>query len=102
MFAIIKTGGKQYRVEPGQVLRIEKLGIDEGKPVEFAEVLLLSDKDATIGQPFIPNAKVTATVVSNGQAKKVTGVKFHNKVRYKRTFGHRQEYTQVKIEKISA
>lgn len=101
MFAIIRTGGKQYRVEPGQTLQIEKLKTEAGKPVEFTDVLLVSDTDTTIGQPLVSGAKVTGTVVRHGLTKKVTGVKFHNKVRYRRTYGHRQDFTAVKIDKIT-
>lgn len=101
MYAIIRTGGKQYRVAPGQDIRFEKLDTPVGKTIEFTDVLLVSDQDTTIGQPLVTGAKVTATVVNHGQATKVSGVKFHNKVRYRRTYGHRQEFTAVKIEKIS-
>lgn len=101
MYAIIRNGGKQYRVEPGLTLRLEKMKTPEGEMVEFTDVLLVSDKDTLIGQPLVTGAKVTATVVQHGQAKKVTGVKFHNKVRYRRTMGHRQEFTAVKIDTIS-
>lgn len=101
MFAIIRTGGKQYRVSPGQSLQIEKLKTPAGQSVDFTEVLLISDKVTNIGQPMITGAKVTATIINHGRSKKVTGVKFHNKVRYRRMMGHRQDYTTVKIEKIS-
>ncbi len=102
MFAIIRTGGKQYRVSPGQTLQVEKLKTEPGKTVDFTDVLLTSDKETTVGQPLVAGAKVTAKVVTHGRDSKVTGVKFHNKVRYRRTFGHRQDFTTVKIEKISA
>ncbi len=101
MFAIIRTGGKQYRVSPGDSLKIEKLKTPAGKSVEFSDVLLVSDKDTTIGTPLVTKAKVSGTVVKHAQGDKVTGYKFHNKVRYTRKLGHRQEYTEVKIEKIS-
>ena len=99
MFAIIRTGGKQYLVKPGETLSIEKLGLEAGKSVTFDDVLLIGGDDVKIGTPTA-SGKVTGTVVENGLGKKVTGVKFHNKVRYKRTFGHRQAFTKVKIDKI--
>ena len=99
MFAVIKTGGKQYLVTPDQELTIEKLDLAAGAKVTFDEVLLVNDKTSTIGAPFT-GSKVTAVVVAHGRAAKVTGVKFHNKVRYRRKFGHRQPWTKVKIEKI--
>ncbi len=102
MFAVIRTGGKQYLVKPGQLLRVETLKAEAGKPVVFDDVLLVSEKDTKVGAPTVKGAKVTATVVRHGQAKKVTGIKFHNKVRYMRTKGHRQRYTQVKIDQITA
>lgn len=101
MFAVIVTGGKQYLVEPGQSLRIEKLDVEPGKTLTFDQVLLVNDKDSKVGSPTVSGAKVTATVVETAKAAKVTSLKFHNKVRYKRTKGHRQLYTLVKIEKIS-
>lgn len=101
MFAVIVTGGKQYLVEPGQHLRIEKLEVEPGKSVTFEPVLLVHDQDTKVGDPNVKGAKVTATVVETAKAAKVTSLKFHNKVRYKRTKGHRQQYTLVKIEKIS-
>lgn len=101
MYAIIRTGGKQYRVSPGQTLDIEKLPITEGQPVVFDQVLLTSDKELNVGTPLVSGAKVTGTVVKQALAAKVTGVKFHNKVRYRRTFGHRQPFTRVKIERIA-
>lgn len=100
MFAVIATGGKQYLVQPGETIDIEKLPIEAGKPVVFDQVLLVNDKEAKVGMPTVSGAKVEGTVVSQFQAKKVIGVKFHNKVRYRRKFGHRQEKTKVKIEKI--
>lgn len=101
MMAIIQTGGKQYLVTPGQEITIETLPIAPGKPVSFEQVLMVSDTATKIGDPIVSGAKVTGTVVSHGRSAKVTGVKFHNKVRYRRSFGHRQAFTKVKIEKIA-
>ncbi len=99
MFAVIRTGGKQYLVKPGETLSIEKLNVEAGQAMTFDDVLFVGDESMTIGTPNV-KAKVSATVIENGRGKKVHGVKFHNKVRYRRTFGHRQDYTKVKIEKI--
>ncbi|WP_373020507.1 50S ribosomal protein L21 [Thiomicrorhabdus sp.] len=104
MYAVIKTGGKQYRVREGQVLRIESLNAEAGDAVEFDEVLMVGEgADIKIGTPVVEGAKVTATVESNGRGKKVTIIKFRRrKNRSKTKQGHRQNYTEVKIGKISA
>lgn len=99
--AVIQTGGKQYLVTPGQEIIIETLPIAPGKPVSFDQVLMVSDTATKIGDPIVSGVKVTGTVVAHGRHDKVTGVKFHNKVRYRRKFGHRQPFTKVKIEKIA-
>lgn len=105
MFAVIKTGGKQYIVEEGDEVKIEKLkGTDEGDGVEF-DVMLVSDeegKDLSLGKPFLEGAKVKGTITETGRDKKVEVVKFKRKIRYRRHIGHRQPYTKVKIDKISA
>ena len=101
MFAVIATGGKQYVVTPGQELTVEVLPQDAGSKVVFDQVLLVSDQDTKVGEPLVSGAKVSATVVRHGRTKKVTGVKFHNKVRYRRKFGHRQHFTKVKIDSIA-
>ncbi|TES95040.1 50S ribosomal protein L21 [Patescibacteria group bacterium] len=102
MFAIIKTGGKQYKVSEGKNLKVEKLKGKKGDKVEFDQVLLTSkDKSVKLGKPILKSAKVTTTIENQAKAKKVTGVKFKAKKRYKRTFGHRQRYTEVKINKIT-
>lgn len=100
MIAVIRTGGKQYVVTPGKEIQIEKLDIEPGKSVHF-DILLTSDKDTKVGAPLVGGAKVSATVVSHGRSPKVTGVKFHNKVRYQRKLGHRQHYTKIKIDTIA-
>jgi len=104
MYAVIKTGGKQYRVSEGQVLRIESLNAEVGDTVEFDEVLMVgSGSDVKVGTPVVEGAKVAATVESNGRGKKVTIIKFRRrKNRSKTKQGHRQNYTEVKIGKISA
>ena len=101
MFAVIKTGGKQYRAQVGDVLEIEKLNVEQGKKVTFKEVLLVEDKDkALIGTPFVANASVTAVVIENYKDDKI--IVFHKKRRkqYKKTRGHRQQMTRVQIEEI--
>lgn len=101
--AIIKTGGKQYKVTEDQILKIEKLEIEEGQQVDFDQVLLVADgKDVKIGAPTVEKAKVIGTVIEQGRDKKVKVIKYKAKVRYKRNVGHRQAFTKVKIEKITA
>ena len=104
MYAVIKTGGKQYRVSEGQVLRIESLNAEVGDKVEFDEVLMVGEgSDVKVGTPVVEGAKVAATVEANGRGKKVTIIKFRRrKNRSKTKQGHRQNYTEVKIGKISA
>ena len=104
MYAVIKTGGKQYRVREGQILRIESLNAEAGDAIEFDEVLMVGEgSDVRIGMPVVEGAKVAATVESNGRGKKVTIIKFRRrKNRSKTKQGHRQNYTEVKIGKISA
>ncbi len=101
MFAVIQTGGKQYRVSEGSVLRIEKLLADAGATVEFGEVLLVGEGDSIkLGKPFLSGAKVTATVQSHGKAGKVRIVKFRRRKHYLRQKNHRQPFTEVKVTGI--
>ena len=100
MFAVIRTGGKQYIVTPGQELEIEKLPEEAGKSITITEVLLVENGEVSIGSPLVKGAKVQATIMTHGRTKKVKGVKFHNKVRYTRKLGHRQNFTKIKIDKI--
>lgn len=98
MFAIITTGGKQYKVEPGQKVKIEKLDGEAGSEIVFDNVLLIVDGEkAKIGTPTVENAKVTAKLVAQGRAKKIDVIKYKPKVRYKRKYGHRQPFTEVEI-----
>jgi len=101
MYAIIKTGGKQYKVEQGEEIFIEKLDVIEGDSVEFDTVLAVSNEDGLQIGDAINNAKVTATVVKNGKAKKVIIYKYKAKKDYRKKQGHRQPYTKVKIDTIS-
>ena len=101
MFAVIATGGKQYRVQEGAVLRVEKLSAEAGAAVEFDQVLVVGNgADIKIGAPFLSGGKVTATVQSHGKADKVRIVKFRRRKHYKREGNHRQPYTEIKITKI--
>ncbi len=102
MYAIIETGGKQYRVSEGDVLSVEKLQVEAGETVDFDKVVAVSNEAGlTVGTPYVEGAKVAASVVKNGKAKKVLMMRYKPKkdVRVKR--GHRQPYTQVKIESIT-
>lgn len=104
MYAIIKTGGKQYKVTEGDVIRVEKLGVAEGEKVVFDEVLLVSNEgELTVGNPTVSGATVDATVTAEGKGKKIIVFKYKPKNNgYKRKQGHRQPFTAVKIEKINA
>ncbi|MGB8693050.1 MAG: 50S ribosomal protein L21 [Steroidobacteraceae bacterium] len=103
MYAVIATGGKQYRVEKGGVLRVELLKAEAGTTVEFDQVLLIADGEKiTVGKPMLKGSKVSATVESHGKGDKVTIVKFRRRKHYLRMKGHRQNYTQVRINEISA
>lgn len=101
MIAIIATGGKQYLVTPGQTITIEKILTEAGQAVTFSDVLMIHDQKTEVGTPLLTGARVTGQVVAHGRARKVIGIKFHSKVRYRRKFGHRQPWTKVKIDKIS-
>jgi large subunit ribosomal protein L21 len=101
MFAVIKTGGKQYKVQQGDVLNVEKLNMEKDKKVAFDKVLLIEDEGKTlIGTPFVENALVRAEVIENLKDKKVIVFKKKRRKQYRRTRGHRQEYTRIKIEEI--
>jgi len=101
MLAVIKTGGKQYLVEPGKKIKIEKIKGKEGKEVTFKEILLVEkNKKVEIGTPLVKGAKVIAKILSQGKRKKVVILKYKPKTRYKVKKGHRQPFTEVKITKI--
>ncbi len=103
MFAIIKTGGKQYKVQKGSVLKVEKLDVEDGAEVTFDEVLLVADGDTvSVGKPTVAKASVSAKVVQNGRDKKVIVFKYKNKTRYSVKRGHRQHFTKVEITDIKA
>jgi large subunit ribosomal protein L21 len=101
MYAIVETGGRQYKVAAGDKVNVEYLAAGEGKEVELSKVLLIADgKDVVIGSPTIDNAKVTATCLNEGKGDKVIVFKYKNKVRYRRKKGHRQLFTTLKINDI--
>ena len=103
MYAVIATGGKQYRVEKGGVLRIEKLAAETGATVEFNQVLLIADgEQVRFGAPLLAGGRVTASVEKHGKGDKVTIVKFRRRKHYKRQGTHRQPFTEVRITEISA
>ena len=101
MYAIIATGGKQYKVAEGDVIRVEKLGAEAGETVTFDQVLAVNNDGLKVGED-VANASVTASVVENGKAKKGIVYKYKRKTGYHKKNGHRQQFTKVKIEKINA
>ncbi len=102
MYAIIATGGKQYKVSEGDIINVEKLENETGDSVTFDQVLVVSNNDIKVGNPTVAGATVTASVLGNVKAKKVIVYKYKRKTGYHKKNGHRQPYTQVKIEKINA
>ena len=101
MYAIIATGGKQYKVSEGDVIKVEKLNAEDGAAVTFDQVLAVSDNGLKVGAD-VANATVTATVMGQGKGKKIIVYKYKRKSGYHKKNGHRQAYTQVKIDKINA
>jgi large subunit ribosomal protein L21 len=103
MYAVIKTGGKQYRVSKGAVLRVEKLDAAAGDKVEFDQVLLVGEgKDVKVGTPYVEGSKVEATVQSEGRSRKIDVVKFKRRKNYQRFHGHRQAYSEIRVTDIVA
>lgn len=101
MYAVIKTGGKQYRVAEGDTLKIEDLNVEVGDSISFDEVLMISKDDKfTVGTPFIKGGVVTAEVLANGRHKKIKIIKFRRRKHHMKRMGHRQNFTQVKITSI--
>ena len=101
MYAIIATGGKQYKVSEGDIITIEKLGVEAGEKVTFDQVLVVGGDDLKVGDPTVAGATVEASVAKEGRAKKVIVYKYKRKTGYHKKNGHRQAFTQVKIEKIN-
>ena len=103
MYAIIRTGGRQYRAEAGRTIDVERLPYEVGHDFEITDVLLIGDDDNTvIGQPLVEGAVVKVTVVDQYRAKKVLVYKYNQRTNYRRKRGHRQYYTRLKIDEISA
>ncbi|MBI2918464.1 MAG: 50S ribosomal protein L21 [Chloroflexi bacterium] len=101
MYAIIQTGGKQYRVSPGDHIKVEKLEAEPGSTVDLDQVLLVSlGEQLTLGRPAVADARVKAEVVSHGVGDKIVVFKYHAKTRYRRKTGHRQPYTELAIQEI--
>ncbi len=102
MYAVIQTGGKQYRVEEGQTLKFEKLPAEDGAEIQFDRVLLVkSDDGIVVGKPFVDGGRVTGTVRSQGRHKKIHIIKFRRRKHHMKRMGHRQDYTEVQITGIS-
>jgi large subunit ribosomal protein L21 len=103
MYAVVHTGGKQYKVQKGETLRIEKIPGDVGSAVTFDKVLMVADgEEIRVGQPVLENAKVQASIVEQDKAKKVLVFKYKRRKRYRRKQGHRQPYTAIRIDGIDA
>ena len=103
MYAVVRTGGKQYRVEPGISFRVEKLDGAVGDNVELSEVLLVGEPDsAKIGTPLVDGAKVVGTITAQGRHPKIRVFKMKRRKRYRRTQGHRQSYTEVLVDHIES
>ncbi|MFC5542208.1 MAG: 50S ribosomal protein L21 [Bacilli bacterium] len=102
MYAIIETGGKQYKVEAGQEIYVEKLGVEPNETVTFDKVLFVGGETVKVGTPTVEGATVTAKVVKEGRGKKITVFKYKPKKNYRRKQGHRQPYTKLVIESINA
>ena len=101
MYAVIRSGGKQHRVEPGTTLKVEKLDAEVGKKIELGEVLMVeSDGKVTVGDPLVAKAKVKATVLDQDRARKIIVFKKKRKKQYRRTRGHRQAYTELRVDEI--
>jgi large subunit ribosomal protein L21 len=102
MYAVIKTGGKQYRVSEGDTLRVEKLPGDVGAKVEFDQVLMVGGEKVSVGAPVVQGAKVVAEIVAQDRAKKIIVFKMRRRKNYRRKYGHRQPYTELRIQSVSA
>ena len=100
MYAVVETGGKQYKVSAGETIEVEKLPLEVGQQVELDRVLLVSDEKVQVGNPTVKGARVMATVAGQGKGKKVIVFKYKPRNRYRRKAGHRQAYTRLQIDKI--
>jgi len=103
MYAVFKTGGKQYRASTGDVIKVEKIEAEKGATVELDQVLMVGEgEDVKVGTPFLEGGKVTATVVDQGRGDKIKVIKFKRRKNYRRQMGHRQYFTQLEITGIEA
>ncbi len=103
MYAVIKSGGKQYKVEKGDKLKVEKIDAEAGKDIKIDDVLMLVDgENVTVGTPMVKGAKVSATVESHGRGPKIKIVKFRRRKHHRKQMGHRQAYTEISITEIAA
>ncbi len=103
MYAIVKTGGKQYKVREGDILRVEKLAGDVGSEISFEDILMFSDGETvTVGQPKVDSVTVSGHIVAQGKSKKIIVFKYKRRKRYRRKQGHRQHYTAIQIDSIKA
>ena len=103
MYAVFKTGGKQYRASTGDVLKVEKIEAEKGATLELDQVLMVGEgEDVKIGTPYLEGGKVTATVIDQGRGKKIKIIKFKRRKNYRRQMGHRQYFTQIEITGIDA
>jgi len=100
MYAIFRTGGKQYKVSPGDVIRVERLPGEPGSQVEFNHVFAVRKETLSVGTPLVENAKVTGTILRNARSPKVRVLKYKRKKQYRRTLGHRQPYSEIEIKDI--
>ncbi len=100
MYAVFRTGGKEYRVSPGDVVRVEKITGEAGASVEFHHVLAVRNKSLTLGTPLVENARVTGVIVRNARAPKVNVLKYKRKKQYRKLTGHRQAFSEVLIKEI--
>ncbi len=104
MIAVIKTGGKQYKIKEGDKLKIEKINLEPESKYNFENILLVSEEDGSnmeIGNPLLEGVKVEAKILQQGKRDKIRVAKYKNKIRYSKIYGHKQPFTEVKIEKIS-
>ncbi len=103
MYAVFKTGGKQYRASTGDVIKVEKIEAEKGATIELDQVLMVGEgEDVKVGTPFLEGGKVTATVLDQGRGDKITVIKFKRRKNYRRQMGHRQYFTQIEITGIDA
>ena len=100
MYAVIKTGGKQYRVQEGDTVRVEKLDGDIGGQVEFDEILMLGGESPRVGTPIVAGAKVVAKIIGQDRAKKIIVFKMRRRKNYRRKYGHRQPFTELRIQSV--